>query len=364
MAGGQPGVVHFIVPHNIDEPTHPSGGNHYDRRLSDELSAAGWLVREHAAPGSWPWADRAAMRRAFRVLASIPDRSTVLVDGLIASNAPEVFMPAAGRLHLVVLLHTSLVEMSLPADVAVASRREFAVLSAARGVVTTSRWARERLLDRHSVAARAVTVAEPGVDAADLAVHSSDGARFLCVAAVAPHKGQAVVIDALAEVTDREWSCRFIGALDKRYAEQLGHRATATGVAGRIEFCGPLDRKSVDDAYRSADLLLHAWWYEAYGMVVTEALAHGVPVVAARVGGVGEALGLAPSGRRPGILVPPGDSIALAVAIRAWLEDAELRTTLRAAACERRNTLAPWSATASQVARALLAAADGLGVPA
>ena len=46
-------MVHFIVPHNIDEPTHPSGGNHYDRRLSDELSVAGWLVRE-----GWAWSYR------------------------------------------------------------------------------------------------------------------------------------------------------------------------------------------------------------------------------------------------------------------------------------------------------------------
>ena len=50
-------------------------------------------------------------------------------------------------------------------------------------------------------------------------------------------------------------------------------------------------------------------------MTVTEALAHGVPVIAAAVGGLPEALGSAADGTRPGQLVPPGDPAALAAAL-------------------------------------------------
>ena len=46
---------------------------------------------------------------------------------------------------------------------------------------------------------------------------------------------------------------------------------------------------------------------ETYGMVVTEALARGLPVLAADVGGVSEALGVDAGRRRPGLLVPAGD---------------------------------------------------------
>ena len=45
---------------------------------------------------------------------------------------------------------------------------------------------------------------------------------------------------------------------------------------------------------------------ETYGMVVTEALSRGIPVIASDVGGVPEALGAAPGGAQPGLLVPPG----------------------------------------------------------
>ena len=86
---------------------------------------------------------------------------------------------------------------------------------------------------------------------------------------------------------------------------------------------------------------------ETYGMVVTEALARGLPVVASDVGGVSEALG------HGGLLVPPDDPAALATALRGWLTDAGLRERLRRAARERRETLPSWSATTSVVAGVL-----------
>ena len=55
-------------------------------------------------------------------------------------------------------------------------------------------------------------------------------------------------------------------------------------------------------------------------MVVTEALARGIPVLATAVGGLPEALGRAPDGSLPGLLVPPDDPAALAGALRRWLE--------------------------------------------
>jgi glycosyltransferase involved in cell wall biosynthesis len=88
-------------------------------------------------------------------------------------------------------------------------------------------------------------------------------------------------------------------------------------------------------------------------MVLTEALARGVPVLASDVGGVREAVGSGGAGRLPGILVPPGDPDALADALRRWLTDGGLRTELREAARERRGTLRGWDATADDVADAL-----------
>ena len=56
-------------------------------------------------------------------------------------------------------------------------------------------------------------------------------------------------------------------------------------------------------------------------MVVTEALARGLPVITTTAGGLIESLGTAPDGVTPGLLVAPDDSRALAQAICAWLTD-------------------------------------------
>jgi glycosyltransferase involved in cell wall biosynthesis len=95
---------------------------------------------------------------------------------------------------------------------------------------------------------------------------------------------------------------------------------------------------------------------ETYGMVVAEALARGLPVVAADVGGLTEALGNGADGIRPGLLVPPDDPGALAAAVRRWLGDPELRRRLRAAARERRDSLPGWETTASVIAGVLAGA--------
>jgi len=103
---------------------------------------------------------------------------------------------------------------------------------------------------------------------------------------------------------------------------------------------------------------VHASRAETYGLVVTEALARGLPIVAAEVGGLAEALGEGAAGTRPGLLVAPEDPVALGDALSAWLGDSELRARLRRTAGERRESLPRWSTTASEVAWVLAEASS------
>jgi glycosyltransferase involved in cell wall biosynthesis len=112
--------------------------------------------------------------------------------------------------------------------------------------------------------------------------------------------------------------------------------------------------------YQTADVLVLPSRLEAYGMVVTEALAVGLPAIAAAVGGVPEALGRTAVGL-PGVLVPPDDADALCEALGTWLRDAGLRAQLRRAARDRRQALEGWEATARRVAAVLVAVGDEPG---
>ena len=344
--------VHVVVPGGIDDPARPSGGNAYDRRVCRGLAAIGWSVRVHAVPGSWPRPDAASYAALAGVVQRIPDGAVVLLDGLVASTAPDVLVPHASRLRLVALVHMPLGHGTADED---ARRREGAVLSAAASVVTTSGWTRRVLLGLYSLPGDRVHVAEPGVDAAELAPGTATAGSLLCVAAVIPGKGHDVLLDALATMTSLSWHCLCVGSLDRDpvFAEGLRRRVLDRGLGDRVWFRGPRTGADLDRSYVAADLLVLASRAEAYGMVVTEALARGLPVVAAEVGGVPEALGHGADGIRPGLLVPPDDPAALGAALRGWLGDAELRRRLRRAARERRASLSGWSSTTSVLAGVL-----------
>jgi glycosyltransferase involved in cell wall biosynthesis len=332
-------TVHVVLPNDIDDPASLSGGNVYDRQLCRGLAAADWPVREHPVHGGWPRptaADRAALAST---LAALPGGALVLVDGLIASAVPEVLKPEAGRLRLVVLMHMPL-----------GNAAERAALSTAAAVVTTSDWSRRLLVDRYGLPIARVHTAVPGVDAADLTTGEDAGSRLLCVAHVQPHKGHDVLVEALATLADLPWSCVCVGSLDR----DRGFANTVRRRAGhRIRFVGPRARADLAADYADADLLVQPSRREAYGMVVSEALARGIPVVATTVGGLPEALGQAPDGSLPGVVVPPDDPAALAAALRRWLSEPAARIRLRKSAQMRRTTLPSWASTARIVAKAL-----------
>lgn len=316
-------AVHVVLPNDIDDPRAPSGGNTYDRRLCTELTALGWAVTEHPVAGGWPAPTPDERAGLARELAWLPDDTTVLLDGLVASAAPAELAAERGRLRLVVLVHMPL---------GTAAERD--ALACADAVVATSRWTRGQLGGR-------VTVATPGVDPAPLTAGSPAGDRLLCVGAVTPVKGQDRLIEVLTASPDLACRCLCVGSLDR----DPGFVAALPRV-DRVRYAGPLVGDRLAAAYADADLLVVPSRAETYGMVVTEALARGIPVLATAVGGVAEALGRAPDGSLPGMLVEPD---GLGTALRCWLTDPALRGRLRASAQGRRDTLGSWAITARRV---------------
>ena len=353
-------TVHLVVPAGIDDVRRPSGGNVYDRRLAEALADGGWQVVEHPVGGSWPRPDAAARSALATAVARLPVGSVVLLDGLIGSAAPDVLAAEAGRLRVVVLVHApfgdgTALPVALPADELAAVRRdEAAALSAAAAVLTTSRWTRGWLVDCYGLTADRVHVAEPGTVPALRSPGTDAGGELLCVAAVTPGKGHDVLVSALSTLRDLPWRCICVGALDLApdHVAAVRRQAAAAGLADRVCFAGPRTGADLERAYAAADLLLLASRAETYGLVVTEAMAHGLPVVATAVGGVAEALGGTAAGR-PGHLVAPDDPAAFAAALRSWLEDGVERDRLREAAVARAAELPTWSDTAGEVARVL-----------
>ncbi|MDP9611055.1 MULTISPECIES: glycosyltransferase family 4 protein [Streptomyces] len=357
MSPAAPRTVHIVMPGAVADPSAPSGGNVYDRRICRDLPGIGWRVREHAVAGDWPQPGPAARAELARVLAGPADGTVVLLDGLVAGALPSVVVPQAQRLRAAVLVHLPLGDETglAPGRAADLQALEGRTLRAVRTVVATSAWAAGRLAQLHGLVPDRVHVAAPGADIAPLAASGGDGSRLLCVASVTPRKGQLRLVEALAEIRDLPWSCEVVGSLeqDPEYAARLRELIGTAGVGDRVRLLGPRTGAELDARYASADVLVLASYAETYGMAVTEALARGIPVLATAVGGVPEAVGQAPGGRVPGMLVDPDDPRALAAALRRWLGDPGTRRRLSAAARERRTALAGWENTTRNLADAL-----------
>ena len=331
----RPGIV-FIVPAGIDDPGRVSGGNVYDQHVRDGLRRRGWAVTTVEA------SDGAAVASALR---AADDGALVLVDGLAACWAPADVEASSSRVRLVLLMHmVAAVFPDADIDTVAAERR---AAQSARRVIATSRWTADELVGRGLSTRDRVTVAAPGVAAAEVGVPDGDD-RFLCVGVLAPHKGQDTLLAALTRLREADWSCAIVGSAEPypRFAARIQREAQALG--GRVTLTGVLTGDELAEMYRRSAVLVAPSRVESAGMAVGEARGRGLPVVAAATGGIPDTV--AGGGA---VLVRPGDADELAAALHAWMSDPGLRARLRREALAARDALPRWDDTIESVAAAL-----------
>lgn len=360
--------IRLLVPGNI---RYNSGGNAYNARLVRGLTSLGAEVEVQAVDGSWPDASAADRRRLGSLLGAWePDASAgaamIIVDGLVAVGAPDEleYAAKAGR-TIWVLAHMVVPETSG----AQALEREARALRVASGVIGTSSSTAAILKERHGLAR--VHVALPGVDPAPAAAGSSPP-RIIVVAALLPNKDQLLTVEALALLKDLEWTASLVGTgqADPDYAGDVRAAITRHRLEGRVALPGEVTGDPLETEWNAADLSLLVSEAEAFGMVVTESLARGIPVVVREGTGAVEALGLARltaddgGPRLPGAVVPlaagdRGNPRRLAQVLRRWLEDPGTRQQWKTAAAEAQGRLPGWDRTAATVLDAL----NGAGSP-
>ncbi len=146
-----------------------------------------------------------------------------------------------------------------------------------------------------------------------------------------PVKGHAVAVRALARLPRDAAMPRWRLAVAGRGEELAALRALAEreGVAPSIHWLG--FRDDVPDILAAGDLFVMPSLSEGLPLALVEAMSAALPIVASAVGGVPEVI----AHEREGLLVPPGDVEALAVALQALIRDTALRRRLGAAARER-----------------------------
>ena len=404
--------------HSIDlfvpgDPNTSTGGYIYNAQILAGLAELGWRTRVHSLDDSFPRPTPSALRDARAEIATLSSDGVVVIDGLALAGLERVLDTEAKRLPVVALIHHPLaLETGLdPADARLLETAERNALALVSRVICTSQWT-ARTLATYGVPVERIRVVEPGVDrrsqwtaraaakgasrdtpedhpwgsaahipvrrrsreapsastravpdvggrqstriAGDAGKSTPRDVRLLCVATVTPRKGHAVLLEALAELRDRRWHLTCAGSTTRDAATfaALEHQVDRLALRARVSFLGDLDADALEREYERADLFVLASYLEGYGMALAEAVARGIPVVSTTAGAIPETV---PSAA--GVLVPPGDSRALAKALASLLDHDDARARLAANARAAAAALPTWRAAAEKFAAALDGAA-------
>lgn len=343
----------FVVPGDLGSLT---GGYGYDRQMIAGLRQAGRAVEVVSLDAGFPWPDADVLARAGQQLAAIRNDALVVADGLAFGAMPGLAEQHAARLRWVALVHHPLALESGPSA---QQRRalfdsERRALATTRGVIVTSA-ATARALTRYGVATEGVHVVTPGTDGAPLAIGSGVDARrtgmsLLCVATLIPRKGHAILIEALSRLQDRPWTLHCVGSAtrDADTASALRSAIARHGLGDRVRLHGEVSAGVLQTLYGQADAAVLPSLFEGYGMALAEALAYGLPVVSTTAGAIPDTVP-----RSAGLLVPPGDAVALRAALAALLDEPALHARLAAGARAARAALPTWAKAQARFAAAL-----------
>jgi glycosyltransferase involved in cell wall biosynthesis len=142
---------------------------------------------------------------------------------------------------------------------------------------------------------------------------------ILCAGRLMRLKAQDIVLDAVWPLLARhKIRLVFVGRLDTEPGDdgsemsELRDRVATSEIKDRVHFLGA--RQDMPDMMAAADVLVHVPRREAFGLVLAEAMAIGLPIIASNVGGIPEVV----AGTQT-VLVPPGDPAALRIALEDYL---------------------------------------------
>lgn len=197
--------------------------------------------------------------------------------------------------------------------------------------ITTTAANLERVVPRRT-ASRLLRIVE-GVDAKRFAPDTANlkdpAPRILCLGRLAREKGQEALLQAFALVLEKRPEARLMVVGNGSRRERLVSLARRLGVEARTQFLPA--RQDVAPLYHVAQIVAVPSLREGVPFVALEAMACGLPVVGADVGGMGEAV----LDGETGLLVPPGNPRELAKALLRLLEDEPLRQRMGQAGRQR-----------------------------
>jgi glycosyltransferase involved in cell wall biosynthesis len=230
--------------------------------------------------------------------------------------------------------------------IALAHMRHGAIPLARRAdrVIAVSRALADELVSG-GIDRRTIVVVSPGLERLE-PQHPNRGRTILCIANWTPAKGIHTLVAAVARLP--EVTLDLVGDMpDAAYAAHVRQAIAAGGLGARLRVYGTLGRSAVRRRYEAASIFALPSVREGYPIVLVEALAHGLPIVACDIPAIREVTGGA------AVLVAPRRVVPLAAALTNLLINDRARQKLARRAILRARSLPTWSDSETRFVRAV-----------
>jgi glycosyltransferase involved in cell wall biosynthesis len=160
-------------------------------------------------------------------------------------------------------------------------------------------------------------------------------------------KGLHTLLEALSRLPKGTWQLDVVGELsmDRRYAAAIRRQIAKAGLVDSVKLRGFLPDSVVADRLSRSHLLAVPSSYEGFGIIYSEAMGFGLPVIASSAGAASEVI----SDEKEGLLINPGDADALTKHIQALSQDRRLLLQMSLKALKRHESFPTWEQSAARI---------------
>ena len=334
----KPLTIHFLCPGDINSLT---GSHIFTHRFAEGLKKKGHQITIHQLPNDFPFPSDSSLLTTQNILNSISVSDTIILDNLISSSIPGILKEFAHRNHLVSLFHLPL---SIYPGFSIYQREMLAfseseTMEYIHHILAVGPFI-EKFLLQQGIDKKKIIVTFPGVDdCPQKKSYPSKPRRLLSVANLIRCKGHVTLVKALSAFKNINWVLDCYGDLDldRQYLGDLQALIRRSNLQDKIFIHGTISGKALSDAYLNADLFIHPSEFETYGIALTEALAHGIPVVTSTGGGT---LSTVPASM--GKFFKPDDVYGLGTILEVVFENTEIYKKLCSEASRYKNQSITW----------------------
>lgn len=328
-------TVYFLIPGNIHSLT---GGYLYNMHIINGLKQKGYTV---CILGSdWKFNDKESLEKISRAdLEKLPLGACVVVDSIALASLHQIVQEFGGRLKFLGLIH-------LPVSYDISSgvhgklaKEELQALHHMERLIVTGRFTFD-LLCNAGLNRKKIMIVEPGTENFPRKTrYKFIPSELLCIANYSAVKAQDILIRGLSMLTAWNWTMDLYGDMEREpgYTTAIRSLIQQLKMENRIFMHGIADRHKISEIFLHADLFVLPSLFESYGMVLTESLTHGIPVVTTTAGNIPDTI---PKGM--GLLTEPANAGQLADAIRSLFVDPAKYSALCSAASQYYRQVRSW----------------------